>query len=43
MARPDDLPLPLAAITPFPFHSLHKAYAGAVIAWHRLTDGGVKA
>jgi glycine/D-amino acid oxidase-like deaminating enzyme len=39
----DDLPLPLTPITPFPFHSLHKAYVGAVIAWYRLTDGGVKA
>jgi glycine/D-amino acid oxidase-like deaminating enzyme len=37
------LPFPLVPIRPLPFHPLHKAYVSAIIAWYRLTDGGVKA
>ncbi len=37
------LPLPLTPIKPLPFHGLHKAYVAAIIAWYRMTDGGVKA
>ena len=37
------LPFPVTGIKPLPFHSLHKAYVSAIIAWYRLTDGGVKA
>ena len=37
------LPLPLSPIRPLPLHALHRAYVSAVIAWYRLTDGGVKA
>jgi glycine/D-amino acid oxidase-like deaminating enzyme len=41
--NPDALPLPLTPIKPLPFHGLHKAYVAAIIAWYRMTDGGVKA
>ena len=37
------LPFPIVPIRPLPLHRLHKAYVSAVIAWYRLTDGGVKA
>jgi glycine/D-amino acid oxidase-like deaminating enzyme len=37
------LPFPLVPIMPLPFHPLHKAYVSAIIAWYRMTDGGVKA
>ena len=37
------LPLPLVPIRPLPFHPLHKAYVAAIVAWYRMTDGGVKA
>ena len=37
------LPFPVTGIRPLPFHPLHKAYVSAIIAWYRLTDGGVKA
>jgi hypothetical protein len=36
------LPFPVVPIKPLPFHPLHKAYASAIIAWYRLTDGGLK-
>ena len=35
------LPFPLVPIKTLPFHPLHKLYASAIIAWYRLTDGGV--
>lgn len=37
------LPLPLTPIRPLPLHALHKTYVSAVIAWYRMTDGGVRA
>lgn len=37
-----DLPFPVVPIEPLPFHALHKLYVSAIIAWYRLTDGGVK-
>jgi glycine/D-amino acid oxidase-like deaminating enzyme len=37
------LPFPLIPIKPLPFDALHKAYVSAIIAWYRMTDGGVKA
>lgn len=38
-----DLPFPLVPIEPLPLHAMHKLYVSAIIAWYRLTDGGVKA
>ncbi len=38
---PEALPLPPTPIRPIPFHGLHRAAVSAVIAWYRLTDGGV--
>jgi glycine/D-amino acid oxidase-like deaminating enzyme len=38
-----ELPFPITPIEPLPFHALHKLYVSAIIAWYRLTDGGVKA
>jgi hypothetical protein len=37
------LPLPMSPIRTLPFHVLRRADASAVIAWYRLTDGGVRA
>lgn len=37
------LPFPVTPIRPLPLHPLRKAYVSAIIAWYRLTDGGVKA
>jgi glycine/D-amino acid oxidase-like deaminating enzyme len=37
------LPFPLVPITPLPLHALNRLYVSAIIAWYRLTDGGVKA
>ena len=37
------LPFPIVPIEPLPFHALHKLYVSAIVAWYRLTDGGVKA
>lgn len=36
------LPFPVVPIKPLPLHPLHRAYVSAIIAWYRLTDGGVK-
>jgi glycine/D-amino acid oxidase-like deaminating enzyme len=36
------LPFPIVPIRPLPLHPLHKAYISAIIAWYRMTDGGVK-
>jgi glycine/D-amino acid oxidase-like deaminating enzyme len=36
------LPLPFAPIEPIPFHGLQRLYVGAVVAWYRLTDGGLR-
>lgn len=41
--NPDALPLPPTPIKPLPLHWLHKTYVSAMIAWYRMTDGGVKA
>ncbi|ACL57363.1 NAD(P)/FAD-dependent oxidoreductase [Methylobacterium nodulans] len=35
------LPLPFSPVRPLPLHSLHRVYASAVIAWYRITDGGL--
>ena len=37
------LPFRLTSILPLPLHALHRAYVAAIIAWYRLTDGGVRA
>lgn len=36
------LPFPVVPITPLPLHALNELYVSAIIAWYRLTDGGVK-
>lgn len=36
------LPFPIVPVRPLPLHAFHKAYTSAIIAWYRLTDGGVK-
>lgn len=36
------LPFPLMPITPLPLHALNELYVSAIIAWYRLTDGGMK-
>jgi glycine/D-amino acid oxidase-like deaminating enzyme len=36
------LPLPFTAIEPIPFHGLQRLYVGAVVAWYRLTEGGLR-
>jgi glycine/D-amino acid oxidase-like deaminating enzyme len=41
--RPEALPFPLVPVKPLPFHPLHRAYVAAIVAWYRMTDGGVKA
>lgn len=35
------LPLPLVPMKAMPFHALHRAYMGAIIAWYRMQDGGL--
>ena len=35
------LPIEPSPIKPFPLHALRRLYVSAVIAWYRLTDGGV--
>ncbi|MFB0488335.1 hypothetical protein ABIE45_000921 [Methylobacterium sp. OAE515] len=27
---------------PLPLHALHRLYVSAIIAWYRLSDGGVR-
>jgi len=41
--RLEALPFPIVPIKPLPLHRFHLAYVSALIAWYRLTDGGVKA
>jgi hypothetical protein len=36
------LPFPIVPVKPLPLHTFHKAYVSALIAWYRLTEGGVK-
>jgi glycine/D-amino acid oxidase-like deaminating enzyme len=36
------LPLPFTPIEPIPFHALQRLYVGALVAWYRLTDGGLR-
>ncbi|MFC5396187.1 NAD(P)/FAD-dependent oxidoreductase [Bosea vestrisii] len=36
------LPFPVTSITPLPLHALNELYVSAIIAWYRLTDGGMK-
>jgi glycine/D-amino acid oxidase-like deaminating enzyme len=36
------LPFPIIPVKPLPLHGFHKAYVSAIIAWYRMTDGGVK-
>jgi glycine/D-amino acid oxidase-like deaminating enzyme len=35
------LPIPTVPVTPIPAHALNRLYVGAIIAWYRMTDGGV--
>jgi glycine/D-amino acid oxidase-like deaminating enzyme len=35
------LPLPLVPMKAMPFHALHRAWMGAIIAWYRTQDGGL--
>lgn len=35
------LPFDLSPIRPLPLHALHKLYVSAVIAWYRMSDGGM--
>lgn len=37
-----DLPFPIVPIAPIPAHGLNRLYVSAIIAWYRMTDGGVK-
>lgn len=39
---PSVLPFPLRPIRPIPFHSFRRIGLGAIIAWYRFQDGGVK-
>jgi glycine/D-amino acid oxidase-like deaminating enzyme len=41
-ADPDCLPFPIRAIEPIPFHAFRRIGLGAIIAWYRFQDGGVK-
>lgn len=36
------LPFPVVPIKPLPLHALNELYVSAIIAWYRLTDGGMK-
>jgi glycine/D-amino acid oxidase-like deaminating enzyme len=36
------LPFPVTPITPLPLHALNELYVSAIIAWYRMTDGGMK-
>jgi glycine/D-amino acid oxidase-like deaminating enzyme len=36
------LPLPFTPIEPIPFHALQRLYVGTLVAWYRLTDGGLR-
>jgi glycine/D-amino acid oxidase-like deaminating enzyme len=38
----DPLPFAVSKIRPLPLHALNQAYVSAIIAWYRLTDGGVR-
>lgn len=42
-SRREALPFPIVSIKPLPLHRFHLAYVSALVAWYRLTDGGVKA
>lgn len=35
------LPFPVVPIKPLPLHALNELYVSAIIAWYRLTDGGM--
>jgi len=37
-----DLPFPILPIVPIPAHGLNRLYVSAIIAWYRMTDGGVR-
>lgn len=38
----DALPLPFTPVAPLPMHALHRFYVSAIIAWYRLSDGGIR-
>jgi glycine/D-amino acid oxidase-like deaminating enzyme len=38
----DNLPLPLTPVAPLPLHALHRLYVSAIIAWYRVSDGGIR-
>lgn len=40
--NPDVLPFPIRPIEPIPFHMFRRIGLGAIIAWYRFQDGGVK-
>ena len=40
--RAADLPFPIVPVAPIPVHGLNLLYVSAIIAWYRMTDGGVK-
>ena len=40
--RAADLPFPIVPVAPIPAHGLNRLYVSAIIAWYRMTDGGVK-
>ena len=39
--RSADLPFPITPIRPIPIHALNRLYLAAVMAWYRMTDGGL--
>lgn len=39
--KQDELPVSPTPIKPFPFFGLRRLYVGAVVAYYRMTDGGV--
>ncbi|WP_375464342.1 NAD(P)/FAD-dependent oxidoreductase [uncultured Methylobacterium sp.] len=38
----DALPLPITPLGRLPLHAFHRLYVSAVIAWYRLSDGGLR-
>lgn len=36
------IPFPVTPIRTLPLHALHELYVGALVAWYRLTDAGVR-
>jgi glycine/D-amino acid oxidase-like deaminating enzyme len=36
------IPFPITQIRTLPLHALHELYVGALVAWYRLTDAGIR-